>query len=843
MIRGPDPAEAKAFRPRGPAMIRRLVVSIAVAGWLFAAPVGVARSWSPARLVNPFSGTAAGAPDFGTGGGAANTFPGAVAPFGMLTWSPNTLPDTVNFAGGYSYPDHELSGFSLTHLSGGGCAAGGDISFLPTTHPVTVAPAMFGSSNVNPVYVPSFSHSQESASPGYYQVELDPGTRGSIDAELTATTRAGAGRFTFPATSSASVLINAGASANADTDASVQIDPATQTVTGSASSGRFCYQRNAYTVYFAARFSRPFSTYGTWTLELLSPHSTSSRDSNPAAINYTPIPGGPPSIPGNPSGTAQSGAYLTFGTASDRVVEVRVGLSYVSAADALQNLDDETGTRTFDRLRASATATWNRALGAVRVGGGTVRDRRTFYTALYHALLEPSVFSDDNGSYMGMDGHVHTVAPGHIQYANYSEWDIYRSEMPLLAMLDPARASDMVQSLVSDAAQSGWLPKWPVADGQTDVMVGDSADPIIADAYAFGARSFDTAAALAAMVKGATQSGISANGEYVERPGLADYEQLGYVPHELNGTSLAATLVPTTPWGSVSTTLEYATDDFSLAQFADRALCDSPVYRQFMSRSGDWANVYDPSISAMAARSLDGAFVSGSGQTSTDDFVEGDAAQYTWMVPFDLAGLFAHLGGIKVARERLDAFFTELNSGPASSTAFLGNEPTLEAPWEYDWLGEPFRTEQVVRQALLTLYGPGPADYPGNDDLGEMSSWYVLSAIGLYPEIPGAPVLALGSPLFPHITLRLGPRRVQITAPAASDATPYVHGLRVHGRAWTRPWITYRTLASAQTVNYRLSATPDRRWGSSPNATPPSFQPTSERPTCSTGLKESTRQP
>lgn len=804
-------------------MIRRLVVPVVAAASLIAAPVGLARASSPASLVNPFSGTAAGAPDFGTGGGAGNTFPGAVAPFGMLAWSPNTIPDTVNFAGGYSYPDHELSGFSLTHLSGGGCAAGGDISFLPTTHPVTVAPAMFGSSNVNPVYIPSFSHSHESASPGSYQVELDPGTSGSIDTELTATTRAGAGRFTFPANASASMLINAGASANADTDANVQIDPATQTVTGSASSGRFCYQHNAYTVYFAARFNRPFSTYGTWTLELLSPHSTSSADSNPAAINYTPIPGGPPSIPGNPSGTAQSGAYLTFDTASDRVVGVRVGLSYVSAADALQNLADETATRTFDQLRASATAAWNRALGAVRVSGGTVRDRRTFYTALYHALLEPSVFSDDNGSYMGMDGRVHTVAPGHIQYANYSEWDIYRSEIPLLAMLYPARASDMVQSLLNDAAQSGWLPKWPVADGQTDVMDGDSSDPVIAGAYAYGARTFDKAAALAAMVKGATQSGMSTNGEYVERPGLAEYEQLGYVPHELNGSSLDATLDPTTPWGSVSTTLEYATDDFSLAQFADRALCDVPVYRQFMGRSGDWANVYDPSISAMAARSLDGAFVSGSGQTSTDDFVEGDAAQYTWMVPFNLAGLFARLGGTAVARERLDAFFAQLNGGPASTTAFLGNEPTLETPWEYDWLGEPYRTEQVVRKALLTLYGPGPADYPGNDDLGEMSSWYVLSAIGLYPEIPGTPILALGSPLFSRTILRLGAHRLQLRAPAASDRTPYVHSLEVNGRAWARPWITYSTLVTARTLAYHLSATPDRRWGSSARATPLSF--------------------
>jgi predicted alpha-1,2-mannosidase len=787
---------------------------------------------APSTYVDPFNGTAAGAPNFGTGGGAGNTFPGAVAPFGMLAWSPQTVPDTVNFAGGYSYADDQLSGLSLTHLSGAGCAAGGDISFLPTIHRVDVSPATLGSSNLNSHYLASFSHQEESAQPGYYEVELNPGTPNAINTELTAMARAGAGRFTFPASRTSSLLINAGASANADTAAEVHIDPATRTVTGSASSGRFCYQRNSYKVYFAAQFDRPFAAYGTWFKQLTLPYSTSSSDSAPGAINYTPFPGGPPSLPGSPSGTAQAGAFLTFNTTADRMVEVRVGLSYVSAADALQNLRQETGTSTFDQLRSATTASWNQALGRIGVAGGTLTDRQTFYTALYHVLLEPSVFSDVNGNYEGMDGRVHTVAPGHAQYADVSGWDIYRSEIPLLAMIDPSQTSDMAQSLVNDAQQSGWLPKWPVADGQTNVMDGDSADPIIADAYAFGAHTFDTAHALQAMVHGATTGGVGANGQYVERPALATYEHSGYIPHQDNGSSIEATFVPTVPWGSVSTTLEYASDDFALAQFAARARCETSDYRHFLQRSGDWANVFDPALKIVAARSANGSFVAGSSATSTADFVEGDAAQYTWMVPFDLKALFGRMGGASAARGRLDAFFTQLNSGPSSTTAFLGNEPTLETPWEYDWVRAPFRTQRVVRQALLTLFGPGPGDMPGNDDLGEMSSWYVLGAVGLYPEVPGSPILAVGSPLFSRITLQLGRHRVTLRATGASNGSPFVHALRVDGRRYNRPWISFAQLSRARTLRFRLGRAPDRAWGSSARAEPPSYPAGSTPPSC-----------
>ena len=805
-----------------------------------ATPVARARADDLTRYVDTFSGTAASAPNFGTGGGAGNTYPGAVAPFGMLQWSPDTLPGTVNFAGGYSYLDTQTRGFSLTHLSGAGCAAEQDFPFLPTTAPITSSPAKLGSSDIDSRYLASFSHAYEHASPGYYQVELNPNGSNTIDSELTATTRAGAARFTYPARSAASMLINAGGSATADTAASVQIDPLRQLITGSATSTHFCYQHNSYSVYFAAQFSRQFSQYGTWTKQLLEPYSTSSSDNAPAALNYTPFPGGPASLPGNPSGTSQSGAYVSFDTSTDPTVEVRVGVSYVSAAGALDNLQAETGSASFDALRTQADADWNAALSHIDVHGGSDADRRTFYTALYHTLLAPTVFSDDNGRYVGMDGQLHTVAPGHVQYTNYSGWDIYRSEATLLALLYPLRLSDMTQSLLTDQQQSGWLPKWPTANGQTNVMVGDPADLIIGDAWAFGARGFDSSAALQAMLKGATQSGVSTTAQYIERPALSEYQLLGYVPHEENGSSTEATLSPVIPWGSASTTLEYATADYSIARFAVAARCDTATYQSFMARSDNWQKLYDPSVGYIEPRSATGAFLPGAGATSADDFAEGDAAQYTWMIPYNLAGLFARMGGRDIARQRLDGFLSQLNSGPNSTTAFLGNEPTLETPWEYDWLGQPDKTQATVRRALLTLYGPGPDGYPGNDDLGELSSWYVFSALGLYPEIPATPIFALGSPLFPRTTIDLAGHMVTINAQGASDAAPFVQHLTVNGHRYAKPWLSYSTLARGAKLGYRLSATARPTWGASTKARPPSFAPGATAPACSSATPTQT---
>lgn len=807
----------------------------AVGAALVAASAGSASARTPPDLtkyVNPFSGTDAGAPDFGTGGGAANTYPGATMPFGMLNWSPDSAPSVVNSPGGYSYPDTKLRGFSLSHLSGAGCPVYQDVPFLPTTTAVTRSPVAPASTDWQPEFVPSFSHADERARPGYYQVGLNPGTPEAIRSELTVTSRTGLGRFEFPATRTATMLINPGGSGFANSSADVRIDPAGREVTGSAEGGQFCINRNRYRVYFAARFDRPFAAFGTWRRQVLLPGSTSSADASPVAVNYAPNPVGPDSFPGNPSSTAQAGGYLTFDARQDQTMQVKVAISYVSVDAARRNLDAENRGWDFAAKRAAATAAWNRLLGRARVSGGSLPRRRMYYTALYHALLSPRTFSDADGTYMGMDGQLHAQS-GRTKYTDFSGWDIYRTQVPLLAMLVPGRTGDMLQSLVNDARESGCLPKWSVANGQTNVMVGDPADLIISGADAFGVRGYDRGAAMTAMLRGANELCESTvAGPYVQRQALAEYLRLGYVPRESNSPLGNATTVfnPAGVWGAAATTLEYTAADFAIARMAGR-MRDAATAKTFLERAGNWRKLFNPATGYIEQRSAAGAFAPGYDPASDDGFVEGSGGQYTWAVPYDVAGLIKAMGGREATIKRLDAFFSKLNAGPRSDHAYLGNEPTLGTPWLYAWLAQPHKTQRIVRDALLGLYDASPKGYPGNDDLGTMSAWYVLSALGVYPAIPGTDVLTLGSPLFPRAQLQLGRKVLHIRAHGASDTAAYVRSLSLRRNCVTRPWLRWRDLRRGGTLRFHLATKPITRWGARRSDRPPSFSPSPARTT------------
>lgn len=792
-------------------MLRAAITTLGAMLVLGLAPAAVAGAGLADR-VDVFAGTQPGAGTFGGG----HNFPGATLPFGMVQWGPDTVP-ADRHSGGYDYRDRHISGFSLTHLSGASCALYGDFPFLPSTEPMRASPAA-PDGGLDGRFQPGFSHASERAGPGFYSTRLNPVGGGAIDAALTATTRTGMARMVFPRSPHASVLVDAGGSAKANDLAEVRIDPSRREISGSASSGYFCAQRPRYRVYFAAVFDRAFDSYGTWTRQELTPASTAAvdqkRPSNAAAE------------------TAQAGAYASFDTERNRVVTVRVGISFVSVDAARANLAAESRGASFRQLAAAAEANWNRALASIRVGGGHPGDVETFYTALYHALLAPRTFDDADGRYIGMDGAVH-AAGNRTQYADLSGWDIYRTQIPLLAMLMPRRASDIVASMLANAAQSGCLPRWSYANGQSMTMVGDPADAIIASAAAFGARRFDQGAALAAMVKGANEGCSSSDGTYVQRQGLAPYKALGYVPFDIdtrrrNANSLFGD--PNAVWASAATTLEYAIADFSIAQFAARALGDKAMYRSFISRSGNWRNLLDPRSRQVEPRFESGAFVPGYDNLRGAGFAEGNSTQYTWMVPQDPAGLFAAIGGRAVALRRLDGFLRKLNGGAGATHAdhaLLGNEPNLNVPWLYDWMGQPYKTQAGVRRALR-LYDTSPDGYPGNDDLGTLSSWYVLGALGLYPEVPGVGVLAIGSPLFGRIEVRLaGRRKLRIFASARGRLSvaqaPYIHAMRLNGRAYGRPWTTFCALAGGGTLDYELGPRPNRAWGSSAAALPPSF--------------------
>jgi predicted alpha-1,2-mannosidase len=775
----------------------RLLGPLVSAGTLLAALIVPAQAASaavsdPASLVNPLIGTA----------NAANDFPGADVPFGMLQWSPDTASRAQG--GGYTYSSSTITGFSLTHMSGPGCGAYGDVPIMPTTGAIS-NPASASS---------SYSHADESASPGYYGVTLGNG----VKTELTTTTRGGIGRFTFPATTQANLLFKLTGSQNGDyADSWSAVSD--REVVGSVTSGNFCEAGNTYTLHFSVVFDRPFTT-GTWLRSTVtagarttSAKSTATTTPRRAAKNAAERPGRP-TLHGAEQAQAApladpNGAYLTFDTTTNHVVNARIGISFTSDANAKANRDAEVPDFDFDAKRTAAHNAWNDALSKIQISGGTTAQQHVFYTSLYHALLHPNVFSDTNGQYMGFDNAVHTVASGHAQYANYSGWDIYRSQAQLLGMIAPSQASDVAQSAVNDYAQSTRLPKWAQANGESYVMVGDPADAIIADIYAFGGRSFDTAAAKSAMIHEAT---VANN----VRPGLNYLDSIGYLPSD--GSYDCCNF-----YGSVSTTLEYNTADFALGAFAG-ALGDTANQQKFVNRAQNWKNLLNTSSGFMQPKIASGSWTGGFSPTSGDNMVEGTSWQYTGMVPFNVRGLADAKGGNAVMISYLDHVLGAYN-GSGGDHADLGNEPSIELPWEYDYVGQPWKTQSVIRNVQNQLWPDSPTGWGvGNDDLGTMSAWYVWSAMGIFPETPGTADLALGSPLFTQVVITLSTgNKLTINAPQAATDAPYVQSATWNGANWNNAYLPPSAVTGGGTLNFTLGTTANTSWATAASSAPPSY--------------------
>ncbi|MEV5873181.1 GH92 family glycosyl hydrolase [Streptomyces sp. NPDC052101] len=764
----------------------------------------------PTRYVDPLIGTKNG----------GNVFPGAVVPFGMLSWSPENTPGAATRTaapGGYQYDTTRIRGFSLTHMSGTGCAGGsGDIPFFPYAGEVTSSPA---SDTEDAVYASGFTHADETAEPGHYKVGLASGAT----ADLTATARTGSARFTFPAGKPASLLVRTANSEVGSADSSVTIDPRRRTVSGSVTSGDFCGyldpegRRAYYTLYFTARFDRAFKNAGTWRDDKLNPGSlTASGGTGGFAHGGRPVAG------------KGAGGYVEFvpGTGP---VGVQVGISYVSKAAAEANLAAENPPgRSFDAVASAARGAWRERLGAIRVGGGTDADRTTFYTALYHALLHPNVISDTDGRYRGSDGRPHRVGHGHLaQYGTFSGWDVYRDQVQLLTLLDPRTGSDIAQSLYELAGQNGGVwDRWLHGASGTHVMNGDPSPTALAGIRAFGGTDFDLPGALGSLVEAATvptEQDRSPAGRPVlsagQRPSLDTYLRLHYMPSVSSA------------WGGAAETLEMSTADFSLSQLA-AAAGEKETAAAFARRAHWWQNSFDiaadPGGGYIADRRADGSWVTGFTPDTGNGFVEGSAAQYTWMVPHDPAGLFAAMGGRDKALARLDDFFHDAHGGWAftghgGTKSELDNEPSINVPYLYDYAGAPYRTQETVRAAMRQLWSAAPGGIPGNDDLGAMSSWYVFAALGMYPQVPSRAELVLASPLFERVEIsRPQGNDISIHARGAAPGAPYVRSLRVDGRTSDRPWLPASFVRDGGRLDYTLSATPDRAWGA--DSPPPSFR-------------------
>ncbi|WP_405910980.1 GH92 family glycosyl hydrolase [Streptomyces sp. NBC_00828] len=765
--------------------LRLLMAGAVAASALFAAPAAQAVGQSAGQLtdlVNPFIGTE----------NDGNTYPGAAVPFGMVQFSPDTGHNT-----GYDYSQNHIRGFSLVHLSGVGCGLGGDLPVLPTTGDVTETD--YGR------YQAEFSHDTESASPGYYKVGLKTG----IDAELTATARTGVQRYTFPATDKANVLLNAGQSLHRTVSTKVEILD-NRTVRTAITGSGFCQDTKPYTVYTITRFDRPFTAYGTWDGETVTTGSQAGRD----------------------------GAFVRFDTTKDRTVEATTALSYVDARGAAINLRSE-GGRSFDTVRGEANRTWEDRLNDVRAQGGTDTLRRTFYSSLYRSFLAPNIGSDADGRYTGWDQRIHR-AKGFTYYQNWSLWDTYRTQSQLLSLLAPREARDMAISVIKIDEESGWLPKWGYGTVETNIMTGDPVTPFLTNAYQQGLLKGYEERAYRALKKNAdgvppadsSAVGREANKEYIAN-GFAPF--IKDRPHAKPGDSDYD--------HGASATLEYALSDAMLGAMARDLGHDADAAR-YAARSENYRKIYDSSTGFFRARDASGAFTGPADPAQSEGFHEGTSWQYQWLVPQDLPGMVDLIGGKQAANDRLDSFFAyqQLLQDPAKTAREVWvngpydyynadkynpqNEPDLIAPYTYLSTGQPWKTTDVVH-AALTLFTDAPTGMTGNDDLGTMSAWNVLSSIGIFPVQPGYDTWGLSTPVFERIDLTLDRRyyprgALTVIAPGTSGSDRYIRSAQVNGSSYGRTYLTTDALRGINLLAFTVGDEPSE-WGTSAEAAPPAL--------------------
>lgn len=747
------------LRSRTAGALSALLLSPLAIGGLSPVPAHAA-TLDLTRYADPFVGTDdSSAPNPVPGGAGGSTYPGAVVPFGGVQFSPDTPTAAPS---GYRYSDTSIEDFSLTHFDGAGCPNNEDLPLLPVTGALGTSP---GSDWTG--YASAYTKADEAAAPGYYRNRLD---RYATDVELTATTRTGMGRLTYPSSTTSRLLINTGRSATGSRAGSVRVSGSE--VTGSVTAGGFCGSSKTYRIYFDIRFDRAPTGFGTWTGATVTEGSASA------------------------SGT-RTGAYVTFDTTGARTVRFTVGLSYVSVAGARANVTAENNGWDFDAVRGRADAAWNRILGRVRVTGGAAADLRKFYTSLYHVFQSPNISSDVSGDYRGFDGAVHHSARP--VYQNYSGWDIYRSWAALVALIAPAEAADIAASMVLDGRQGGLLPKWSQQTNEDFVMNGDPGPIVIGSMYAFGVRNFDTAAALSLMEK--ASGGGTAQGSPIR-----DRQSAYTAQHYLDGTP--------------SDSLEYSASDFAVARFA-KALGDTASYRTHMARAQWWRNTFSAESGYVHPRNADGSWVWPLRPAGQEHYTEGNAAQYTWMVPYDVAGLIAGMGGRQTALRRLDHHFTEVNAGQRRPYYYIGNEPEHGVPWAYNFARHPAGASDAVRKVMTESYTTGPGGLPGNDDLGATSAWYVWAALGMYPATPGADTLAVHGPRFPSVLIRRPGGDIAVNAAGSGG---YVRALTVNGVATSHSYLRYPDIGSGGTLNYTMGAAPSATWGTGASDVPPSFQ-------------------
>jgi predicted alpha-1,2-mannosidase len=769
-----------------------------------------AQTTAPASMpVNTFIGTQ----DEG------NTFPGASAPFGMIQVSP-----TGEHYAGWQYTNTRIRGFGHSFLSGAGCPGqGGQLQVLPVTGRIGPG-GDFDTGKADSFdykrYAASYSHEGEIGQAGYYKTQLT--SYGGITAEATALTRAAAERYTFAGgANTGHLLLNVGQAneSHAVLGSEVQVLD-DHSVEGKIVTLSFCGGAQ-YTTWFRIVFDQPVAAHGIW----------NERGGWPGA-----------SGPSQQRENHPHGVWLSFDLSHGRAVTAVSAISHVDAEGARTNLRAEgmAGGRpmSFDAMRAQAQSAWQKELASVRIEGGSENDRTVFYTALYHALLQPLTGNDADGRYRGYDNAIHR-AKDWTYYEYFSLWDTYRTQNQLLALLRPERARDIAASVLAIRDQGGWLPRWGYANFETNVMSGDPVTPFLVDLWRFGAlkgREREAYTALRENAFGVPPLRLRTEG----RAGNPSYQRQGFVHYD---RALVAKSLDADPHYGASATLEYALADSALARMA-KALGHRADAQVLAQRALNWRNVWDAAAQDGQSglrgfprpRLLDGSWavdVGGGFDTRGErGFHEGTPWQYQWLVRQDIPGLAAAMGGPAEAVRRLDMFFDydALFASPAAvrKSWVVGaydyynhfrynpnNEPDIHAPWVYTLLGQPWKTTTVLR-AAETLFGNGPSGVTGNDDLGAMSAWYLFSVLGLYPDSPGSGRFLLHAPRFARAEIDLPHgRTLHIDAPEARPGERrFVHSVSWAGQPLTRVWLDWEQLQSGGTLAYRLASQPDAKgWG------------------------------
>jgi predicted alpha-1,2-mannosidase len=754
--------------------------------------------------VNPLSGSL----------GAGFPMVGAFAPFGMIEPGPDTghpvAEDPVNYDG-YAYADTMIRGFGTTHFDGAGIHIAGDLPFMATTGTVT---------SPDPLkYQSAYSHTRETAVPGFYSVDL---LTYNASVAISATPRAAIERFTFPATTQANILANAGLNITGTHPASVTA-VGKRTLEGWMKSDS--KPGEGYTLYFTASFDHPFTATGTWT--------------------------GGAITAGSRTATAEgAGAYLTFDTTTNPDVTMRLGISFVDLKGARSNLAREIPpSRTLDAVRQAAHDAWNAHLHGIEVDGGDSELTKTFYSNLYRAMSLPSLFDDVDGRYLGFDHVIHQVRSGEHHYTKLSLWDTYRTQNPLLELIEPKVQHDVLLSLLDDYDQNHQaIPKWTDANLDYQIMGGDGGSAEIADGVARGVlKGPEARRAYAALLHQA----LTTNPPAPAREHLDEDVRLGYIPYESAGGR------------STAETQEYALTDGAVLQLAQRlgTAADVAALRE---HAGHWQNLMDPS-GFIRPRNGDGSWANPTNTSALsqgvfpdgpmavwrpefqDGYQEATGWQQTWLEPHDVGGLARVLGGSAAMSSKLDQFFSEALADapyalPMSQqySSFFGiyyignqftpaNEVDLQAPWFYNWMGQPWKTQKIVRSAM-EVYNSRPDGMPGNDDTGTMASWFVLSALGLYATTPGVAAFEVNSPSFPVVRVNVGGGHVFTElSPGASLTNKYIQGATLGSRSFERTYLTHCELLAGGTVTYQLGATANQAWAISPDKAPPSISDTAAR--------------